>query len=261
MLTIVGMLNSFPFLSRMSKPQIEVLGREKELDILNETQFKKRMKNIIIVGDAGSGKTALIEEFALRNSERFEVLELNLTGAMSGTRFRGDFEEKIFNCFKEIFSYNRINKTKPIILFIDEIHTILCSGANDDCMSLGDIIKPYLSKKEITIIGATTSLEYEKSIKHDLALNRRFAPMLIKKLGKDNVLAILNKFIGGKETASRNKLLELVYDLTESKCVSSGHYSNPDLAIEILDRCMARRKYKDIPIDEDMIRDIFNEII
>lgn len=257
MMTIVGILNSFPFLSKMSKPQIEVLGREKELDFLNETQYKKRMKNIIIVGDAGCGKTALIEEFSKRNEETLVVLELNLTGAISGTRFRGDFEEKVCNCFKEIETYNKLNKTKPIILFIDEIHTILCSGATDDCMSLGDIIKPYLSKREITIIGATTSLEYERSIKHDLALNRRFCPISLNKLGKDDVLSILNKFMGGRASASRDKLLELIYELSESK----EGYSNPDLAIEILDRCLARRKYKDIPIDEEMIRDIFNEIV
>ena len=256
-MTLVGLLNSFPFLSKMSKPQIEVLGREKELDFLNETQFKKRMKNIIIVGDAGTGKTALIEEFSRRNIDKFELLEINLTSALSGTRFRGDFEEKVSNCFREIMSYNIINKNKPIILFIDEIHTILCSGATDDCASLGDIIKPYLSKREITIIGATTSLEYERSIKKDLALNRRFCPIYLRHLEKENVIAILNKFAGGKESASRNKLLEYIYELANKK----EGYFNPDLSIEILDRCLARRKYKNVPIDEEMIRDIFNEIV
>ena len=110
---------------------------------------------------------------------------------------------------------------------------------------------------KITIIGATTSLEYERSIKHDLALNRRFCPISLNKLGKDDVLSILNKFMGGRASTSRDKLLELIYELSESK----DGYSNPDLAIEILDRCLARRKYKDIPIDEEMIRDIFNEIV
>ena len=255
--TISNLLYEFPFLSKVSHPQIELMGREKELDFLEESQFKKRMKNVIIVGDAGTGKTALIEEFAKRNEEFFSVLELNLTSAFSGTRFRGDFEEKVSNCLREIITYNKRNKEKPIILFIDEIHSIIVSGATDDCMSLGDIIKPYLSKKEITIIGATTVQEYEKSIRKDLALNRRFCPVYLKKLNKEVVISILNKFMGGKESANRNKLLEYIYELSETK----KGYFNPDISIEILDRCMARKKFRNIPIDENMIRDIFDEII
>jgi ATP-dependent Clp protease ATP-binding subunit ClpA len=252
-------LSLYPFLREVKKPKIKVLGREKELDFLQETRFKKRMKNVILVGEAGCGKTAIIEEFAYRNKGQILVLELDLALATAGTQFRGDFEKKINDAIREVLRYKEL----PVILYIDEIHTILKSGATD-CMSLGDIIKPLLSSEKITVIGATTPKEYEISIKRDFALKRRLSPIYIKKLDKNAILDILNKFIGGTKTVARNVLLEYIYDITssfENEVGNSIGISNPDISIEVLDRCQARSQYKQVPINKQMIDDVFKELV
>lgn len=252
-------LSLYPFLREVKKPKIKVLGREDELDFLQETRFKKRMKNVILVGEAGCGKTAIIEEFAYRNKDRILVLELDLSLATAGTQFRGDFEKKINDAIREVLRYKEL----PVILYIDEIHTILKAGATD-CMSLGDIIKPLLSSEKITIIGATTPQEFENSIKRDFALKRRLSPIYIKKLDKNVNIDILNKFLGGTKTVARNMLLEYIYDVTSSFEMNVGSdvgISNPDVSIEILDRCQARSQYKQIPITKDMVDEIFKELL
>lgn len=252
-------LSLFPFLKEVKKPKIKVLGREKELDFLQETRFKKRMKNVILVGEAGCGKTAIIEEFAYRNKGQILVLELDLSLATAGTQFRGDFENKINNAIREILKY----KEMPVILYIDEIHTILKAGGTD-CLSLGDIIKPLLSSEKITVIGATTPTEYENSIKRDFALKRRLTPIFVKKLDSETILDVLNKFLGGTKTIARNILLEYIYDITstfEQTVGNSLGICNPDISIEILDRCQARSKYKEIPITKQMIDEVFEELV
>lgn len=252
-------LSLFPFLREVKKPKIKVLGRENELDFLQETRFKKRMKNVILVGEAGVGKTAIIEEFAYRNKDRILVLELDLSLATAGTQFRGDFENRINNAFREIFKY----KDLPVILYIDEIHTILKAGGTD-CLSLGDIIKPLLSSEKITVIGATTPMEYENSIKRDFALKRRLSPIFVKKLEREAILDILNKFLGGTKTVARNVLLEYIYDVTSSFEQNMGSdigISNPDISIEILDRCQARSQYKGVAITKQMIDEVFKELV
>lgn len=252
-------LSLYPFLREVKKPKIKVLGRESELDFLQETRFKKRMKNIILVGEAGVGKTAIIEEFAYRNKDRILVLELDLSLATAGTQFRGDFENRINNAIREILRYKEL----PVILYIDEIHTILKAGGTD-CLSLGDIIKPLLSSEKITVIGATTPQEYENSIKRDFALKRRLSPIYIKRLDKNAILDILNKFLGGTKSVARNVLLEYIYNVTSSFERNVGSdlgISNPDISIEILDRCQARSQYKQIPINKQMIDDVFKELI
>lgn len=248
----------FPFLREVKKPKIKVLGREKELEYLQETRFKKRMKNVILIGEAGVGKTAIIEEFAYRNKGQILVLELDLSLATAGTQFRGDFEKKINDAIREVLRYKEL----PVILYIDEIHTILKSGATD-CMSLGDIIKPLLSSEKITVIGATTPKEYENSIKRDFALKRRLSPIFVRKLEKNAILDILNKFIGGTKTVARNVLLEYIYDITSSFEKEAGNVgiSNPDISIEVLDRCQARSQYKGVAITKQMIDDVFEELV
>ena len=250
---------NFLFLNKITKPKISVIGREKELSSLQEMQLKKRMKNIILVGDAGCGKTALIEEFARRNKDQILVLELDLAIAVSGTQFRGDFEKKITAAFKELIKY----KEMPVILFIDEIHTILKAGATD-CMSLGDIIKPYLSSCEITIIGATTPKEYENSIKQDFALRRRLCPIFIKELQKNEIINVMSKFMKGNTKTMGLRCYEYIYDqsIKLSNNPNSGWYgiSNPDVSIEILDRCQARANYKDVAISEELIDEICSEM-
>lgn len=252
-------LSLFPFLREVKKPKIKVLGREKELDYLQETRFKKRMKNVILVGEAGVGKTAIIEEFALRNKDKLLVLEFDLSLATAGTQFRGDFENRINNAIREILKF----KDLPVILYIDEIHTILKAGGTD-CLSLGDIIKPLLSSEKITVIGATTPMEYDNSIKRDFALKRRLSPIFVQKLEREAILDILNKFLGGTKTVARNILLEYIYEITnsfENEVGNSIGICNPDISIEILDRCQARSQYKQVPINKQMIDEIFKELV
>jgi ATP-dependent Clp protease ATP-binding subunit ClpA len=137
----------------------------------------------------------------------------------------------------------------PIILFIDEIHTIIKAGDSEGAMSAANILKPYLSKLEITIIGATTNLEYEFTIKNDLAIKRRLSPIFIKNLEEETVVKILNEFSSGKLSVG---LLSYIYQ----KSLTIKDSNNPDISIEILDRCLARKKVTGQTITKTMIDSI-----
>lgn len=212
----------------------ELIGRRDELNLLKESMFKKRMKNTILVGDAGCGKTAILEQFAYDMKHHYVIYELDIGACVAGTSLRGQFEEKLIGFLDETTKYNKTADRK-IIVFIDEIHTLYDAGGAEGAVDASNIIKSYLSRGEITVIGATTKDEYETTIKRDKALNRRLSPIFIKNLDDKTNLQILNKF---NEGLLDDEIVSYIYE--ESKKLGK---TNPDISIEILDRCMAKRKY------------------
>ena len=232
----------------MAKPKEILEGREDEIVMLQESLLKKRMKNTILIGPAGCGKTSIVEEFA-RRSPNVTILELLLSASIAGTKYRGEFEARINRILKNVIKYNDTHKNKPAVLFIDEIHTLLGAGGAEGAIDASNILKPYLSRGEITIIGATTINEYEATIKKDAALSRRLCPIKIKVLAKQVILKILDNFA---DHTIQTDLLEYVIQASEK--IANGN--QPDAAIELLDRCMARSKRTNQPVDENMINDV-----
>ena len=146
-----------------------VIGREKELNNLIEVLLRKKKSNPLLIGSAGVGKTAIVEELArrIKNKEVPTMLEdkiiveLPMGDLVSGTKYRGEFEERLTKIIKEVI------KNKNIILFIDEVHTMVNAGGAEGAINAGDILKPYLARGELKVIGATTTGEYEKFIAKD----------------------------------------------------------------------------------------------
>lgn len=235
----------FSILSR----NVNLIDRRDEIGLLIESLYKKRMKNSILIGNAGCGKTAIIEQLAKEIYDKYIILELNMTACLAGTKYRGEFEEKLYNAIISIIEFNKKSKSKKVIIFIDEIHTIYDAGAAEGALSAGNILKPFLSSGEITIIGATTPNEFNNTIKNDPALTRRLSPIFISEVSDNTVIKILDDFSDRK----LNKNI-LHYILNESKDITNT--SNPDISIEILDRAMARSIVKKIEINEIMINDI-----
>ena len=243
----------YPFITLVNEPFMKLFGREKELKLIKETFYKKRMKNIILVGDAGSGKTAIIEQFSKDNSYNYSILSLDMASCVANTKFRGEFEGKLTSLFKDVYEYNLNNDYKPIVLFIDEIHLIMNCGSSEGGMSAANILKPYLSNRVITIIGATTKKEYANTISKDLAMVRRLSPVFISNLDKDVIIKILNKFSNGRLD---NDILDYIYN---SSLKLRG--TNPDISLEITDRALARKKCTKSIIDKSMIDEITNYMI
>ena len=169
-----------------------VIGREKEVDNIIEIVLKKSKCNPLLIGDAGVGKTAIVEEFARRINDmqvpiklyNYKVYSVSMASLVSGTKYRGEFEEKILNVIK----YAENNK---VILFIDEIHTLVGAGGAEGAIDASNILKPALSRGNITIIGATTKEEYKKYIEKDKALVRRFDNIYVSEPDYKSLLKIL----------------------------------------------------------------------
>lgn len=212
----------------------ELVGRRDELALLKESMFKKRMKNTILVGPSGCGKTAILEQFAYEMRHHFDIVELDIASCVAGTSLRGQFEEKLVSFLSYIVEKNRTQPKKTIV-YIDEIHTVYDAGGSEGAVDASNILKSYLSRGEVTIIGATTVDEYYNTIAKDRALSRRLSPIFIKELGGKANLDILYKFNDGDLS---QELVDYIYE--RSKELKG---SNPDKAIEILDRCIARQKF------------------
>ena len=242
---ILTILSDFPFLKKISVSQEKLIGRDEELQFLKESLYKKRMRNTILVGNSGVGKTAIIKEFASQIKDKYYVLEMNVANSMYQTQFRGQYEEKIGKALDSIVDYNKTHYDKQIIVFVDEIHILNQTGCKDNgCLNAFDILKTYLSKGEITIIGATTKREYDNFIKNDKSISRRVCPIFIDELKEDTIIDILRDFSEGKVDDS---ILKDIYE--HSKEIQNC--TNPDTSIEILDRCMAHQKF--LHLDEGKI--------
>ena len=225
----------------------KVVGREKEINLIIETLLRKKKNNPLLVGDAGVGKSAIVEEL-VRKVVKKEVPEqlldakivmLDMASILSGTKYRGEFEEKLTNIVSKI-------KNNPnIILFIDEIHTLANAGASEGAISASDILKPYLARGDIKCIGATTKKEYEKYIAKDKALSRRFELILVEEPSEEETFDILKsikeEYINYHRINITDDLLKSLIHLTK---VYFPNKYNPDKSIELLDSVMSYVKLK-----------------
>jgi len=226
-----------------------LIGRDEEVEFLYESLHKKRMKNSILIGEAGVGKTVIVEALAEKLKGQVVFLEFSPAACVAGTHYRGDFEQKAPTMLKYVTSYNKRHPELPLYLFIDEIHMIYKAGtADDDSMDISNIFKPYLADGRLTVIGATTPKEYQETIAKDAALTRRLSPIYVPELEKEAVIPILKEFAEGK-------LNDALIEETYSKSLTLQGF-NPDKSLEIVDRALARNICTGKPIDKVMIAEI-----
>lgn len=216
----------------------KVVGRENEIERVIQVLGRKSKNNPCIVGEAGVGKTAIVEGIADRivkgqiheSLKDKRIISLNITSMVAGSKYRGEFEERIKKVFDEIV------QDPNIILFIDEIHTIIGAGSAEGTLDVANIIKPLLARGDIRVIGATTTKEYRKYIEKDEALARRFQKVVVSEPSKEETLEILK---GIRDTYEKYHNVEIPDDVLESIINLSDRYINsryfPDKAIDLLD--------------------------
>ena len=220
-----------------------VIGREEEISRMIQILSRKNKNNPVLVGDAGVGKTALALGLAQRVAEGqvpaslagMRVLELDLMSVVAGTRFRGDFEERMNNII------NDIEEDGKVILFIDELHTIMGSGSGiDSTLDAANILKPALSRGTLHMVGATTQEEYQKHIEKDAALVRRFAKVTIEEPTVADAIAIL---LGLKSVYEQHHRVTISDEAIVTAVTYAKRYLTsknlPDSAIDLLDEASA----------------------
>ena len=221
-----------------------VVGRENELSLIIETLIRKNKNNPLLVGDAGVGKTAIVEELARRiNTNKIPeclqnkiIIMLEMGALISGTKYRGEFEEKLTKII------NELENNQDIILFIDEIHTMVNAGGAEGAINASDILKPYLARGKIKIIGATTTLEYNKFILKDKALNRRFELIKVNEPSTEETEHILNKVKSSYEKHYNIKLtVKNIKDIVKYANNFIIDRKNPDKSLDILDSLCAMK--------------------
>ena len=222
-----------------------VYGREKEIELIIETLIRKNKNNPLLVGDAGVGKTAIVEELVRRiNAKKVpyllqdkKIVMLEMASLVAGTKYRGEFEEKLTRLIKEL------ENNPNIILFVDEIHTIVNAGGAEGAINASDILKPYLARGKVKIIGATTTLEYNKFILKDKALNRRFELIKVKEPSDLETVDIITNIKSSFEKHYNIKITN--HNIKDLVALTSKYIierKNPDKSIDLLDSVCAMKK-------------------
>ncbi len=224
-----------------------VIGREKEIQQVIEVLLRRTKNNPVLVGEAGVGKTAIVEGLAQKivnkevPEELFDkrILALDMGALLAGTKYRGEFEERLKNLIDEV------KKDGNIILFIDEIHTIVGAGATEGSTDAGNLLKPALARGELRVIGATTIDEYRKYIEKDPALERRFQPVYVEEPDVETTIEILKALKPRLEKHHGVKIDESA--LVAAAKLTDRYVTDrklPDKAIDALDQACARKKLK-----------------
>lgn len=232
-----------------------VVGREKEIERLAQILSRRKKNNPVLIGEPGVGKSAIVEGLALRIVQRKvsrvlfnkRVIGLDMTGMVAGTKYRGQFEERIKTVLDEL------SKNPDIILFIDEIHTIVGAGGAPGTMDAANILKPALARGEIQCIGATTLDEYRQNIEKDGALERRFQKVMVEPTSPEETLEILkqvkSKYEDHHNVTYTDEALEACVSLTE-RYVSDRNF--PDKALDALDEAGSRVHITNIIVPEEI---------
>jgi ATP-dependent Clp protease ATP-binding subunit ClpC len=242
-----------------------VIGRDKEVKRIAQILSRKKKNNAVIVGDAGVGKSALVEKLALiihegncpTNLLDKRIVSLDLTSLVAGTKYRGQFEERIKAIINELY------EVKNVVLFIDELHTMVGAGNASGSMDAANILKPALARGELQCIGATTFDEYKKHLEKDSALVRRFQKIILKEPTESETILILENL-----KTSYEEFHKVSYDdnVIETIVNLSGRYITdrqfPDKAIDILDELGSEKRIstktpqiiEDLKIEADNIK-------
>ena len=222
-----------------------VVGRDKEVKRIAQILSRKKKNNAVIVGDAGVGKTALVEKLALMihkgecpsNLLDKRLVSLDLTSLVAGTKYRGQFEERI----KAIL--NELQEVTNVIVFIDELHTMVGAGNASGSMDAANIMKPALARGELQCIGATTFDEYKKHLEKDSALVRRFQKIILKEPTQQETNTILNNLKSSYETFHKVQYEENVVETITKLCaryITDRQF--PDKAIDVLDELGSEKR-------------------
>ncbi|MBR5407826.1 MAG: ATP-dependent Clp protease ATP-binding subunit [Lachnospiraceae bacterium] len=234
-----------------------VVGRETQIQRIIQTLSRRTKNNPCLVGEPGVGKTAIVEGLARRIADGSvpasvqgkRLLTLDMASVVAGTKYRGEFEERI----KKII--NEVTENRNIILFVDELHTLIGAGGAEGSLDASNILKPSLSRGEVQLIGATTHDEYRKYIEKDAALERRFQPISVEAPTPDEAVAILK----GIRSVYEKHHGVIIPDETVEACVKlSDRYISdrflPDKAIDLMDEAAAKLRIKGLADAGDLSR-------
>lgn len=233
-----------------------IIGREKEIERVSQILSRRKKNNPVLIGEPGVGKTAIAEGLALRIVQRKvsrvlydkRVVTLDLASLVAGTKYRGQFEERM----KAVM--NELEKAKDVILFIDEIHTIVGAGGASGSLDASNMFKPALSRGEIQCIGATTLDEYRQYIEKDGALERRFQSVMIEPASPDETLQILQNIKGKYEDHHAVTYTDAALDASVKmsiRYITDRHL--PDKAIDVMDEAGARVHLSNIHVPKDIL--------
>ena len=243
-----------------------VVGREAEIERLMQVLSRRTKNNPCMIGEPGVGKTAIIEGLASRIAEGIvpegmrekRILTLDLSGMVAGTKYRGEFEDRMKKLLREV------KNDKNVILFLDEIHTIIGAGGAEGALDAANILKPSMARGEIQLIGATTINEYRKHIEKDAALERRFQPIMVEEPDAELCKKILE---GLKAKFEEHHRVIITDDAIDSAIQLSERYINdrhlPDKAIDVLDEACSKvslRGYK-VPENLEQMENMFQELL
>ena len=233
-----------------------VIGREREIRRVLQILSRRTKNNPVLIGEPGVGKTAVAEGLARLMARRAvpeplrgkRIVSLDLTAMLAGTKYRGDFEDRIKNVIREV------QRAGDVILFIDELHTVMGAGAAEGAIDAANILKPALSRGAIQIVGATTAEEYRRHIEKDSALERRFQPVTVAEPDREEALAIL---LGLRERYEAHHGLTIGEDALRSAVELSARYIPdrflPDKAIDLVDEAASRVRLEELSESGEML--------
>ena len=233
-----------------------VIGREKEIARIMEILSRRTKNNPCLVGEPGVGKTAIVEGLARQIAEGIvpesmkdkRIMVLDLPGMIAGSKYRGEFEERMKKLIREVKTAGNIT------LFLDELHTIIGAGGAEGAIDASNILKPSLARGEMQLIGATTLTEYRKYIEKDAALERRFQPVTVEEPTEDECIRILE---GLKEKYEAHHDVEIEEDALKAAVHMSCRYINdrflPDKAIDVLDESCSKVKLRGFKVPENIV--------
>lgn len=243
-----------------------VVGRDQEIRRIMQVLLRRTKNNPVLIGEAGTGKTAIVEGLAQRiiagdvpdNLKNKEIVTLDLGALVAGAKFRGEFEDRLKAVIKEVKSQNG-----RIILFIDELHTLIGAGVSEGSMDASNMLKPALARGELRTIGATTTKEYQKYIEKDAALERRFQPIYVSEPSIDDTISMLR---GLKEKYEVHHGVRI----TDNALIAAAKLSNryisdrflPDKAVDLIDEATSslRMEIDSMPDELDQLKRQINQL-